>query len=385
MANVPAIGADGPWSGLPPLQPTTPAADSAVTPAAFQQTEADQTVLCVDPTTEPNWDTAVAGCPGSTFFHGAAWARVLKTAYGYRPAYLLTRTDQHITSLAPLMAVASWLTGRRGVALPFTDEAAPLAADAPSFHRLNQAALARGREQRWKYVEYRGGRAFCGDVPASESFLGHRLDLTPGESALFARFESSNRRAVRKAEQSGLNIEFSRDLDAVRTFHRLMVITRRRHGVPPQPFAWFAAIQRHVLAQNQGWVALARHNGVPVAGAVYFHFGKTVIYKYGASDERFQHLRANNLVMWEAIKRHAAKGFATLDFGRTALDNPGLRKFKLSWGAVEHAVDYVRQDPRTGEFAAPQAPASGWRTRLFQNLPDPVTRLIGSALYKHVA
>ena len=39
-----------------------------------------------------------------------------------------------------------------------------------------------------------------------------------------------------------------------------------------------------------------------------------MIYKYGASDERHQNLRANNRVMWEAIRRHAADGFAILDF-----------------------------------------------------------------------
>jgi len=36
-----------------------------------------------------------------------------------------------------------------------------------------------------------------------------------------------------------------------------------------------------------------------VAGAIFFHSGGQAIYKFGASDETFQHFRGNNLVMWE--------------------------------------------------------------------------------------
>ena len=89
--------------------------------------------------------------------------------------------------------------------------------------------------------------------------------------------------------------------------------------------------------------------------------------------------------MWEAIKRHSADGFVTLDFGRTAIDNEGLRKFKLGWGTTERPIDYVRQDLRTGEFAKSRPLTSGNLTRLFQALPPPLSRFIGAALYKHVA
>jgi lipid II:glycine glycyltransferase (peptidoglycan interpeptide bridge formation enzyme) len=234
-------------------------------------------------------------------------------------------------------------------------------------------------------VECRGGLPLFGDASPSVSFLGHRLELRGGETALFSRCEGSTRRAVRRAEQSGLTIEFSRDLEAVRAFHGLLCKTRRRHGVPPQPFGFFAGIQSHVLAQKQGWVVLARSGQVPVAGAVYFSFGKTAIYKFGASDEKFQHLRANNLVMWEAIKHHAREGFEILEFGRTSLTNHGLQKFKLSWGTTEYRIDYVRHDLRTGGFAVVGDAASGLHTRVMGLLPAPVFKLVGSALYKHMA
>ena len=343
-------------------------------------------IACIDPLLDSaGWDAELAACPDTSFFHGAAWARVLHGAYGFRPAYFTARLAGRLHSVLPLMEVDSWLTGRRGVALPFTDECAPVGVQSDSFPGLYQAALAHAERRGWRYLEFRGGRPLFGEAPPSSSYFGHRLDLQGGEAALLARCESSVRRAIRKAGQAGLTIEFSRELESVRDFHRLLRRTRKRHGVPPQPFSFFAGIHRHILAPGHGWVVLARQAGTPVAGAVYFRHGRTVTYKYGASDEAFQHLRANNLVMWEAIRRHAQEGFTALDFGRTSLENAGLRKFKLGWGAVEHRIDYVRYDRRTRGFAAAADRAHGWHTRLFKLLPDPILRSIGAALYKHVA
>jgi hypothetical protein len=339
----------------------------------------------VDPTGDARWDADLAACPGATFFHGAAWAGVLKESYGFTPTYFAQRDSAGLRSLLPLMEVDSWLTGRRGVALPFTDECPPLSAGPESFRRLHRAALDHAGTRRWKYLEFRGGRTLFGEVPASAAFLGHSLDLSRPEGELFAGFDSSVRRAIRKAEQGGLTIQFSQDIEAVRAFHGLLLKTRKRHGVPPQPFHFFASIHRHVLARNKGWVVLARLGGVPVAGAMYFHFGHKVIYKYGASDEAFQHLRANNLVMWRAIARYAGEGYTLLDFGRTAMENKGLRKFKLDWGSVERRVEYARFDRREGSFVVPGEALSGWQIRLFKVLPDWLFQWIGSALYRHAA
>ena len=345
----------------------------------------DAEVRRVDPTSDPQWDTDLAACPGATFFHCASWARVLQSAYGYTPVYFAVRHPTGLEALLPMMEVDSWLTGRRGVSLPFTDECTPLCADAGAFRRLYQEILSYAKIRRWRYVECRGGLPLFGDASPSISYLGHRLDLRAGEAELFSRCEGSTRRAVRKAEQSGLSIEFSRGIEAVRAFHGLLCKTRRRHGVPPQPFDFFARIHSFVLAQNQGWVVLARLGQVPVAGAVYFGHGNTATYKFGASDETYQHLRANNLVMWEAIKHHARHGFEILEFGRTSLTNPGLQKFKHSWGTTEYRINYVRHDLRTGAFVTVGDAASGLHTRIMGMLPEPILRLAGSVLYKHMA
>src|SRR6186997_2474045 len=76
-------------------------------------------VLPVDPLRDPAWDALVAAHPGGTFFHTAAWARVLAETYGHVPLYFCRRRRDRLDQLLPVMEVRSPFTGCRGVSLPF--------------------------------------------------------------------------------------------------------------------------------------------------------------------------------------------------------------------------------------------------------------------------
>ena len=91
----------------------------------------------VNPFEQADWDVALARCPDFSFFHGTAWTRVLVETYGFTPVW-----QSAGNSLLPLMEVDSWLTGRRGIALPFTDECAPLC---DSEDGIQNAVSKRGR------------------------------------------------------------------------------------------------------------------------------------------------------------------------------------------------------------------------------------------------
>lgn len=353
--------------------------------ATVAPAESASPVRRVNPADDPSWDARLASFPDASFFHCRAWSRVLVDTYGFAPCYFTIAERERLRALLPMIEVDSWLTGRRGVGLPFTDESPPLCPDAQSHELLHTAAMAHARERKWKSVEFRGARALFGGAPASTSFYGHVLDLRADEAKLFSGLESSVRRAIRKAEQGALTLTVSSDLDAVKTFYGLMCKTRQRHGLPAQPFRFFENIQRHVLATGQGHVVLAHQGTTPVAGAVYFHFNRGVTYKFGASDESLQHLRANNLVMWHAIKWHAERGFTHLDFGRTSLPNAGLRKFKLGWGTAERTVEYVKYDLKAGQFVTTKDAAEGSHNHLFRRMPIFLSRIAGALLYPHIA
>jgi hypothetical protein len=363
-------------------------------PAAFPMVENSSPLMSTGslnrvqrttPSQHQDWDAQVASHPNFSFFHSSAWAKVLTSTYGYAPVYFTTSDGGQVQSLLPLMEVDSWLTGRRGIALPFTDDCEPLGNDAVSFQKLFQSAVEFGKSRGWKYIECRGGQKFFGGIPASLSFFGHSLNLTPGEECLLTRLDSSVRRAIRKAQKDGVTVQVSQSLEAVKAFYSLQCKTRKKHGLPPQPLSFFLNINKHILSEHKGIVVLASHQGRIIAAAIYFHMAERAVYKFGASDAAFQHLRGNNLVMWEAIKWFLRNGVKRLHLGRTSIANEGLRRYKLAWRADEEEIKYVKYDLRTDTFASETDKSSGWHNRIFQKLPAFASRIAGEILYKHWA
>jgi hypothetical protein len=344
-----------------------------------------RSVQRLNPISEERWDSRLTGNACYSFFHGSAWARALRQTYGYQPNYFATLAGEHLDALLPVMEVDSWLTGRRGVSLPFTDYCDPLAGDLPAFQQLFDQAVLYGRDRRWKYLELRGGRQFLASALPSQRFYGHELALVDDEKELFAALTSPVRRAIRKAEKQGLTVEILKDAEGIKQFYSLHCQTRRKHGLPPQPFKFFQNLQKCILAGGGGIIILARSGARTVAGSIFFHAGQQAIYKFGASDETMLELRGNDLVMWEGIKYYASRGFRTLHLGRTSLINEGLRRFKLGWGAREHSIEYFKYDLRKSAFVTDRDGALGWYNRIFAALPLSLSRFLGSVLYRHVA
>ena len=363
---------------------------AAITPIVSRPAQAsaegqDAEAMTVDPLGCAEWDAMVAAHPQSTIFHSGGWARVLRDTYGHRPFYIARIEDKRLAGLLPVMEVSSWLTGRRGVSLPFTDFCPALVSAGCAGGDLYRSAMETGRQRRWKRLECRGFDGVWAGARPSLSFYGHKIDLGAGEAKLFQGLEGAMRRGVRKAEQVGVKIDFDAGPESMRTFFTLHCRTRRRHGLPPQPWRFFLNIQRHLLSLGRGFVATARLEGRALAAAVFLHDRRQALYKFGASDYESQQARPNNMMMWAAMRHCAERGLATLNLGRTSLSNEGLRRFKLGLGAVEEEIRYMKYDFSSEQFVRDVDRAEGWHNRVFAQLPLPVLRLAGAILYPHLS
>ncbi len=283
------------------------------------------------------------------------------------------------------MEVRSWLTGRRGVSVAFSDLAPPLCPDRASFDRFWEQAVREGTRRGWKYLEIRGIPSEWTDLPTSVSYHRHVLDLTVGEDALFRGLDRGLRRNVRKAEKAGVTVETARSLAAVREYYRIHCLTRKRQGSPPQPWRFFERIGTDVVEKGHGLVALAWHQGQAIAGALYLHTSTDIVYKFGGFDMAFNALRPSHLLHWTMIRDSARSGFRTMDFGRTSLDDDGLRRFKLELGTTEMPLRYVRYDLRRRQVVEVKDRANGPINRVFRLLPMPLLRLAGQLLYPHLS
>jgi CelD/BcsL family acetyltransferase involved in cellulose biosynthesis len=338
----------------------------------------------IDPLADDGWDQRVMAHSGHSVFHRSAWARVLSETYQHRPFYQRITAAGAEVALVPLMEVNSPLTGRRGVSLPFADFAGPLWSDPSHSAAVYQSLQELAASRKWKHLELRGDSLPAIGVPVFRSYRAHELDLGPGIEAIAKRLHSSARRSIQKAERSGLVVSIERGADALRAFYDLHSHTRRRHGLPPQPFRFFESIGRHMLAPGLGEIVLARLNQTPVAGAVFFHSGGRAIYKFGASDTKYWDLRPNHLVMWSAIRHLADSGCQSLHFGRTASEDAGLNRFKQSWATAAGSLDYFRHDAGCKSWITEAITPAESHHFIFGRLPLPINRLAGRLIYPHL-
>jgi hypothetical protein len=321
----------------------------------------------------------------SAFVHRSAWARVLHESYNHQPCYVCRFTGDRVEGLLPIMEVSSIWSGRRGVSLPFTDFCPWLQTQSCPGRELYEYALEYGHGRGWRYLECRNTNLEWPGARPSVVFYGHTLGLGCGPKDLFGNFDPATRRGVRKAQAAGLQVEFAASFESMRTFYALHCRTRQRLGVPPQPMRFFENIAQYVLGEGLGVVGIVRLGKQAIAAAVFFHFGRQALFKFGATDYKFQSLRPNNFLMWEAIQRYAREGFASLHLGRTSLANEGLRRFKLGFGAAEETIAYFRYDLSKGAFVAGSDHSIGWQNRVFRRLPLPLLRLAGNLLYPHLS
>ncbi len=339
----------------------------------------------IEPGRDGRWEETVSVHPQANAFHRAGWARVLSRTYGHKPIYLRQQLSGDAFALTPLMEVRSIVTGRRGVCLPFSDVCEPLVVGSAEGSDLTPGYRQIAQERGWKSFEIRGRQGLPADVEPSEVFAGHQLDLHGSEESLLGGFDSAVRRALRKGEKAGLELRVEASRGAIAAYYRLHEITRRRHGAPPQPYAFFENICEEMIERGLGFVTSAYLDGKVIAAAVFLQSGANGAYKFGASDLTFQEYRASNAAMWAGIKELRRRGAASLCFGRTAESNEGLRRFKTGWGARETKIEYFKFDMAKNTWTGRQGPREGGRAAvIFQRMPLVINRLAGVMIYPHL-
>ena len=229
-------------------------------------------VQILNPIEYPCWDNLIETNDQTTFFHTTAWAKVLSESYAYKPLYFTIIENGKLAGLIPLMEIDSWLTGKRGVSLPFTDECHPLAKDDRQFSSLFKTVTEYGKKSGWKAIEIRGGNSYFIEEPTFSKYYTHYLDLRLDKDKIYSGLRGSNKRNIKRAQNEGVDVEISYTRDAVGSFYELNCLTRKHHGLPPQPWHFFENIYENVISVKKGFVALARFSKNIIAGAVYFHF-----------------------------------------------------------------------------------------------------------------
>ena len=340
-------------------------------------------LIQINPLVSPQWDKAVLNSPSPQFFHLSCWTKTLIDTYNFKPLCFMLQTDKEECTI-PMVIVRSLKGKKKGIALPFSD-GCDIHCEGIPHSELAKRLLGVAREQKLHRLEFRGTVRFRPSEEPSHSYFGHHLQLTIGEKLLWKNLSSSKKRNIKKSQSQNTTVAFHNGHSAVREFYRLHCITRKRHGLPPQPVSFFDNIYRNIIQKNTGEVALAYSGNTIVAGAVYLFSKSEVLYKFGASNKDLQHMRANDLLMWEAINRYAQKGFKTLSFGKTEKFHEGLWRFKEGFGASRVIMNDYCYDVKSGKKVKDSPSVHGIHNAVFRRMPIGLLRLSGEILYKYSA
>lgn len=343
-------------------------------------------VKVVDPRVIKGWNEQVLRLKGHSIFHSSNWAEVLSGVYGYKPVYFTLYEAGEIKGVIPILEVDSFITGKRGVSLPFSDTCEPLVQDGSAFQSLLEAVRNYAKSNDWKYYEVRGGSQFFDTgIKPSSVFYEHKLPLVTNLEESFKALRSNTKRGIKKSVKEQIKNEVSKRKEAVEAFYRLNCLTRRRHGLPPQPVAFFKKLHEVIIQKDLGFIVNTSFEGRAVASGVFLHFGDEIIYKYGASDFSYQLKRPSYAMLWQGISKAHELGFKALNLGRTDIDNQGLRNFKLGWRPQEHEVNYYKYSMKAGRYVKDSAKVGSFYNTIFRHMPDLLLRLTGKLAYRHIA
>lgn len=197
------------------------------------------------------------------------------------------------------------------------------------------------------HLELKDRRLAVGDLDGlgfdSDSTVNYMVDLARDEDAIFDNMSSACRRAVRKAEKSGVRVEEACGEDFADEYHAQLVEVFARQGlVPTYSPERVRALIRHL--EPTGRLLLLRAvdpDGRKLATGIFPAYNGTAYFWGGASHRDGQSLRPNEAIFWYAMRYWRSRQVKALDLG-------GGGDYKLKYGPTEFDVPFFRRSRFAG-------------------------------------
>ena len=347
-------------------------------------------VIITDTIDRDHWDDFVERHPLGTIYHHSLWQDVIRKTYGYKPLYYqVVDKSSNLQAAISSALVTSRFTGNRIVSFPFSDTCDPLVSDYDQLTGLLDAMESSRLDFNAQYVEIRFTNRSNASLEtlSTPEYHTYRLDLGRQPQELLRSFHKNCiQRAIKKANREQFDLVTGETLYDLKEFYRLHVMTRKKHGVPVQPFAFFKRLWNTLAPRDMVSLQLVRHKGVFVAGIVLLWLKKTAYYKFGASDAAFHHLRPNQWLMWKAINLAQNQGCERFDFGRATSVEKGLATYKSRWGTKTTPLNYFQLPiNRKYTLLSESTQQHVALKKLIRWLPKICIRISGEVLYRHLA
>lgn len=337
----------------------------------------------INPISDARYRTFIARHPDATVFHTPEWIQVLSDTYGFKPVAQTVLHCDAVKGVIPFCETRSLTGTKRLVSLPYSDFCEPLVSSGDDMQTIIDTIL-RENNLRYRYIDFRGGNRVLETAQSGRSVFTHDIDCTKSEATLFDALRPSVKRNIRKAEKEKCTFTVSHSLDSLHRFYRMHCISRREHGLPPQPWLFFKNIWNLFIAHKKGFISEISYRGTMIAGALFLVFNEKCIFKFGTSHKKYLFCRPNDFMIWNSLLHCKFLGCSILNLGRTEPDHTGLLHFKRGWSGNENTIDYFRFISTTRSFVRiDKTVADVVFPMLFSKIPVLFLKPIGSFAYKY--
>jgi FemAB-related protein (PEP-CTERM system-associated) len=330
------------------------------------------------------WDAFVRATPAAGFFHLAAWAGVIRRAFGHATHYAWAEQDGAVVGVLPLARMKTALFGDLLASTPFCVYGGSVAATPEAAAALEAHAIGLRARLGAPALEFR--RLDAPDPGWLERpplyYTFRKPILLTGDDAKDQQknIPRKQRAEVRKGiERFRLTSVSDSDTDRL---HRIYAESVRNLGSPVFPRRYFRLLAESFPGEAD--VTTVLHEGTPVAAVLNFHFRDQVLPYYGGGTAAARGLSANDFMYWEVMRRAGRERGATLfDFGRSKAGT-GAFSYKRNWGFEAQALHYCYRlaDGASIPDNNPNNPKYRYFIAAWKRLPLPVANALGPPLVR---
>lgn len=314
--------------------------------------------------------------------HSPEWATVIRRAYRHEPLYLAAEDEAGGAGLLPAFIVRRPLLGTVVTSMPFLDGGGPCSSSPALSSGLVEHLLAEARGAGADFVDLRCAQRLAIAAQPMEHKVNLRLSLPADADRLWRQLDRGVRNQIRKAERSGLSVEFG-GADKLDDFYAVFAARMRELGSPVHHREFFRATLD--CFGRQARVGLVRQGARLVGGLVALAVKDTLAVPWASCLKQDFALCPNMLMYWKTIRIACMEGFRQFDFGRSSRGS-GTYHFKRQWGAAETPLFWY-----TIPIGSPwePGPTGSRRTaacaaRLWQQLPLGLTQRLGPKVRKYL-
>ncbi len=322
------------------------------------------------------WDRFVQAMPDATFFHQSGWKDVIERAFGHKTYFLYAEDDGEIKGILPLVHIKSLLFGNSLISTAFCVYGGIVATDESTALALDKEACRLAKELGVDCLEMRNRVQKTPERPYKELYVTFRKELDPDIEKNMLAIPRKQRAMVRKGIDAGLTSSID---DGVDRLHRAYSESVRNLGTPVFSKKYFQILKD--VFKDQCEVLTIDLNGQLIGSVMNFYYKDEVLPYYGGGTDLARHVKGNDFMYWEVMRRAVEKGVKIFDYGRSKIGT-GSYSFKKNWGFVPEPLFYefhlVKAD------SLPDINPLNPKYRLFiaawKRLPLPISQMLGPLL-----